>query len=322
VLRYLARRAIAAAVLVAVVSSGALLLTSLAPGDFASELFGSGATAESIARERALYGLDRPVAAQFLAWAARAARLDFGVSLLYRRPVGEMVRQAAANTAVLALAALLLATLAGIPAGIVSGSRRGGLLPSAIRGASLVMLSLPSLVTSLGLVLLAARTGWFPTGGMLSAEAYDAGALARLADLARHLPVPALAIALPLAATLERMQAQAMSEAVGMPFTVSARARGVPRGRLVWRDALRPSLGPTIGVYGFVLGSLLSGSFVVEVVTSWPGLGRLMYDALRARDLYLVAGCAAAGGAFLALGTFLSDAALAWADPRLRSGTA
>ena len=241
------------------------------------------------------------MAAQYLDWIGRAARLDFGVSLVYHRPVAELVRQRAANTAILALAALLLATLLGLPAGIVTGSRRRGLASSAIRGASIVLLSLPSLITSLLLVLVAARTGWLPTGGMQSAGAWDGGTLAGLADLARHLPLPALAIALPLAAMIERVQSQSLGAVLKMPFALATLARGVPRGRLVWRDAWRPAVGPVAALYGFILGSLLSGSFVVEVVTSWPGLGRLMYDALRARDLFLVAGCAAAGSIFLAV---------------------
>jgi len=318
VVRYLGRRVIAAAVLVAVVSSGALLLTRLAPGDFASELFGTGVSAGSMAQERARYGLDRPIASQYLEWLGRAARLDFGVSIVYHRPVVELVRQRAANTAILALAALLLATAMGLPAGIVTGSRRRGALASVIRGLSVVLLSLPSLITSLVLVMVAARTGWLPTGGMQSAGAWDAGTLSGLADLARHLPLPALAIALPLAAMIERVQSQSLGEVMAMPFALSTLARGVPRRRLVWRDALRPSIGPVASTYGFVLGGLLSGSFVVEVVTAWPGLGRLMYDALRARDLYLVAGCAAAGSVFLALGSLLSDLVSAWADPRVR----
>ena len=317
-LRYLARRVIAAAVLVAVVSSGALLLTRLAPGDFASELFGSGTSAASIARERARYGLDRPLGSQYVEWLGRAVRFDFGVSLVYHRPVVELVRQRAANTSVLALVALLLATAIGLPAGIITGSRRRGVFPSVIRGLSVVLLSLPSLITSLVLVLVAARTQWFPTGGMQSAGAWDAGVLAGLADLARHLPLPALAIALPLSAMIERVQSQSMGEVLAEPFARSTLARGVPRRRLVWRDALRPSIGPVAALYGFVLGSLLSGSFVVEVVMAWPGLGRLMYDALRARDLYLVAGCAAAGSVFLAAGSLVSDVVSAWADPRLR----
>jgi peptide/nickel transport system permease protein len=154
---------------------------------------------------------------------------------------------------------------------------------------------------------------------MLSASAADLGTGGWLKDLAWHLPLPALALALPIAATLERLQSQAMAEVVAQPFTLAAFARGIPRARIIWRDGLRAALSPVASVYGYVLGALLSGSFIVEVVTAWPGLGRLMYDGLAARDLYLVAGCAAAGSLFLAIGSVLSDLALAWSDPRLRS---
>ena len=99
---------------------------------------------------------------------------------------------------------------------------------------------------------------------------------------------------------------------------MAAFARGVPRRRIVWRDAFKAALRPVASVSGLVVGSLLSGSFAVEMITAWPGLGRLMLDALRARDIYLVAGCAAAGSMFLAFGTLLSDAAVALVDPRAR----
>jgi peptide/nickel transport system permease protein len=154
---------------------------------------------------------------------------------------------------------------------------------------------------------------------MTSAEADSArGWLGAAADIARHMVLPTLALAVPLAATIERLQSQATAETMGERFVAAAEARGVPPGRVLWRHVLKPSLRPVAAVFGLVVGSLLSGSFVVEIVTSWPGLGRLMYDALRSRDLYLVAGCAAAGGVFLALGALLSDAALAVVDPRLR----
>ena len=135
-------------------------------------------------------------------------------------------------------------------------------------------------------------------------------------DLLRHLIVPAAALALPMAAMFERLQSQAMADAVSEPFIQAARARGVPWPRIVWRDGLKAAARPIAAVYGLVVGTLLSGSFVVEVITAWPGLGRLMLDALRARDVYLVAGCAGAGAIFLAAGTLVSDAALAWVDPR------
>lgn len=317
-IRYLARRLAFAILLVVVASSGALLLTRLAPGDFVSELAGTGVSAEAMARERAIYGLDWPFIVQYGEWLAHALRLDFGTSLRYRRPVAELLQQRGGNTVLLALTALALATLLGLPAGVITGSRRGGAVAALLRGASLVLLSLPSLVTSLLLVLFAARTGWLPIGGMVSADAADAGIGPWLADVAWHLALPAIALALPLAAMIERVQSQAMAQAVAQPFALAALARGVPPRRLVWRDALRPSLGPVVSTYGFVLGALLGGSFVVEVITAWPGLGLLMYDGLRSRDLYLVAGCSAAGSASLALGTFLSDLVLAWLDPRLR----
>jgi peptide/nickel transport system permease protein len=135
-------------------------------------------------------------------------------------------------------------------------------------------------------------------------------------DLLRHLIVPAGALALPLAAMFARLQAQAMAEAIAAPFVLATHARGVPRLRIVWRDALKAALRPIASLYGLVVGSLLSGSFVVEYVSAWPGLGRLMLEALRARDIYLVAGCAAAGSIFIAFGSLLSDAALALVDPR------
>jgi peptide/nickel transport system permease protein len=107
-----------------------------------------------------------------------------------------------------------------------------------------------------------------------------------------------------------------MGDTIGRTFVVATIARGVPRARIIWRDALKPALRPVVSVYGLTIGTLLSGSFAVEIITSWPGLGQLMLNALRQRDIYLVAGCAAIGSIFLAAGTFLSDAALAVADPR------
>lgn len=317
-LTYLLRRLAFAALLVFLVSSGALWLARLAPGDYASDLFGIGANAETVARARAQYGLDRPLLAQYGEWLGRAARLDLGTSLLYRRPVGELIGERAVNTAILAVTALLLATLIGLPLGVITGSRGRGALSAAIRAVSILSLSMPSLLTSLFFVLVAARTGWLPIGGMTSLEANGAEQSAWLGDLAWHLVLPASALALPIAAMLERLQSQAVAETMSEPYILCALARGVPRGRIVWRHAWRAAAGPVSSIYGFIVGSLLSGSFVVEIVTAWPGLGRLMYDALRARDIYLIAGCAAAGALFLALGSLISDLALAATDPRLR----
>jgi peptide/nickel transport system permease protein len=120
-----------------------------------------------------------------------------------------------------------------------------------------------------------------------------------------------------MAASLERLQSQAIREALADPCILAALARGVPEQRVIWRHALRLSLKPVLALYGITIGAVLSGSFAVEVVMSWQGLGDLMYEALKGRDLYLVAGCAAAGSASLAAGILLSDLALAAVDPRV-----
>ena len=316
--RYLLRRACFALLLTIVVSSAALVLTLLTPGDFGAENTFEDPTI--LAARRAQLGLDRPIAVQYLDWIGRAIRFDFGQSILYTRPVNELLRERALNTAVLATAALVAATAFGIPMGIYTAARARGLAARAVRTLSIVMLSMPPLIASLGMVLLAARTGWLPVGGMSSPGAGQLPWAAWLADLAHHVPLPAMALALPLAATLERLQSQAMREAMAQPFVRAAEARGLSHDAAVLKHAWRVSLGSVLGLYGLMIGTLFSGSFVVEVVTGWPGLGRLMYDALRARDLYLVAGCAATGALFLAVGTFVSDVLLATADPRTRVG--
>jgi peptide/nickel transport system permease protein len=166
---------------------------------------------------------------------------------------------------------------------------------------SIALLACPPLVGALGLLFLAVATGWLSTAQ---------GSLA----------VPTLALALPLAASLERLQSQATSEALGSPDLSAASARGVPAARLLWVHVARQSLRPVLGVYGLVIGSLFSGSLAVEVITGWPGLGRLTYDALVGRDLHLLAGCVLMGAIFIALGNLLADVIRAAVDPRVRDG--
>lgn len=300
-LRFLIARALSAFALVFIVASGALLLAEAAPGDYASRF---GRDPASIAAERHRLGLDRPAVEQYGAWLARSLRLDLGESFQYRRPVLALVRERAGNTAILAAAALVLATCVGVPWGLFTGSRGRGFVPALLRGVSLAVLSMPPLITSMLLLTMAARTRWLPVGGM--------GTL-------KHLIVPSVALALPLAAAIERLQSQALHDALQRPSMLAALARGVPRGRVITRHAWRLSIGPLLGIYGVLVGSLFSGSFAVELVTSWPGLADLMRQALMSRDTYLVAGCAAAGALFLALAVLAADLAHVAVDPRIRT---
>jgi peptide/nickel transport system permease protein len=309
--RYLLRRLGFAALLVFTVSSASLLLARLAPSDDAF-----GTDPKMLVAERHRFGLDKPLAEQYVDWLARTVRFDFGESLRFRRPVSALIRERAGNTALLGVTALVLATVVGIPLGVFTGSH-GGALASTTRIVSMTVLSIPSLVTSLLLLVMAARSGWFPAGGLPDVPAGSSIA-GSILIVARYLFLPACALALPMAATLERLQSRAIQEALTDPCITAALARGVPRRRVVWRHALRLALKPVLAIYGIVIGSALSGSFVVEIVMSWRGLGDLMYQALQARDLYLVAGCAAAGSCGLAFGILVSDLALAAVDPRIQ----
>ncbi|HYT67151.1 MAG TPA: ABC transporter permease [Vicinamibacterales bacterium] len=294
---FLLRRGLAALLLVFAVASGALLFAQLAPGDYAAQF---GKTPAQIAADRHRLGLDRPFGQQYAAWLKRSLTLDLGESFQYDQPVAALVRARAANTAVLAVTALIVATAVGIPWGVVTGSRNGA-IARMLRALSLLVLSVPPLISSLALLTIAARTGWFPVSGMGGP---------------RHLVVPTLALALPIAAMLERLQSQSIGDALDRPSTTAARARGIPESRVIWRHGWRQSLAPVLAVYGVIVGSLFSGSFAVEIVTSWPGLGLLMQQALMTRDTNLVAGCAVAGAAFLAAGILASDIMLAVTDPR------
>lgn len=310
-------RASGSLLLIWAVASCAFLLAALAPGDVADMGAGFGASPAQIAAMRAEAGLDRPLIVQYGAWLATLVRGDLGTSFLYRAPVGPMVLDRAINTAMLAMTALLMALAIGLPPAVLCATRPRSVAARAVRAISLLLLSIPPFVGALALVLVAARTGWLPAGGMTSGAELTGARW--LADVLWHLPLPALALALPLAATFERQQTAALAEALATPAVQAARARGVGEGQIVRRHAWRLSLKPVLALGGLAMAALLGGAFVVETIAAWPGLGRLTYDALRARDIPLVAGCALAGSTVLAIGLFVSDVLMAWADPRTRT---
>ena len=289
-----------------------MLLVHLAPGDAFS---GLGVDPDTARAERARLGLDRPFAEQYATWLARAAQLDFGDSSRFGRPVTTLLAERTANTILLGSAALILALGLGIPAGVLTASRGRRWWTAALQWIALLLVATPPLVTALVLLWIASRTGWFPTGGMSGAASEGAAAFVR------YLPLPAIALALPIAASLERLQSGAMREALREPCVAAARARGIPLERAIWTHAWPLSLKPVISVLGIVIGTVLSGSFIVEIVMSWPGLGGLMYDALIGRDIHLAAGCAMVGAAFLATALLAADVALLLVDPRTADST-
>jgi peptide/nickel transport system permease protein len=297
---FAARRLLAAVVLVVVASSSALLLVRLAPGDATTELALAHVDAATLAEARERLGLDRPFSAQLGAWVRGLAHLDLGQSTRFGRPVADLVWERALNTARLASLALALAALIGLPLGLVSGATPHGLVATCVTPVSIALLSCPPIVGAFGLMAVAIHTRWLSVapGAVL---------------------LPALALALPVAAMLERVQSQATTEVLAAPGAGAAAARGLPPWRLLWIHAARQAVRPVLGIFGVILGGVFSGSLAVEWVTSWPGLGRLMYDGIVGRDLFLVAGCALFGAVLIAIGNLVADVFRGMADPRVRA---
>ena len=299
--RLAARRVLASGLLIVLVVSASWLLTSLGPGQAA--LAPGGFLVDDT------QGRSGKSDSGVIGWWRAAVSLDFGVSTRYQRPVLPLVVQRAGNSALLGGAALLLAISIGIPLGFVSS--RSTWAAHVVRAASVVLISCPPLVTAMVLTWLAVRAGWQMTG------AGDVSAWRDPAALGRVLALPTIAIALPLAATIERLQSRALARVASEPWLDGLATRGLSPAAID-RHAWRAALPPVASVGGVIAGTVLGGSLAVEVITAWPGLGRLTFDAVLARDAALAAGCAVATSTLVSAAALASDLLVAWADPRAR----
>jgi peptide/nickel transport system permease protein len=188
----------------------------------------------------------------------------------------------------------------------------------ALQLVAFVWLSVPEVLSGLLLVFLAARTGWFPTGGMHSLDFEHMSTLERAGDLLRHLALPALVVGLvPLAGRMRQMRANLL-DVLRLDYVTTARAKGLGEMAVIGKHALRNAVNPLITLFGFTLGSLLSGSFVAEAIFSWPGLGSVTLEAIQTQDQYLVLGSVMMAATVLVLGNLVADVLLAVADPRIR----
>jgi peptide/nickel transport system permease protein len=318
---YVLRRLLQAVPLLLGVSALTFLLLHLAPGDFLTAMAENPQISpETIAAMRRSFGLDRPIHEQYLHYLANLVRGDFGVSFARHQPVFGVLREGLANTLLLAVAAALVTWGLAIPLGVWAAVRQHRWPDRALSVAAFLGLSIPEVLSGLLLLLLAARTGWFPVGGMRSANWEDFDGFGRALDVLWHLVLPALVVGLvPLASRMRQMRASLL-DVLRLEYVTTARAKGLPEGAVVVRHALRNALNPMITLFGFTLGALVSGSFVAEIVFAWPGLGRITLEAIQTQDQYLVMGAVLMASLVLVLGNLAADLMLAAADPRIRHG--
>ncbi len=240
---------------------------------------------ETVERYVRLYQLDRPVLVQFAHWVKNLFRLEFGYSFYYNIPVRNVISGRLLNTFILSLASILATWLIAIPLGIAAALHRNRFWDRAIQGCSYIALSTPSFFLAMLLLYLGSRTGWVPLGGMHSAHYAELSWAGRCVDLLSHLIIPVTALSVSSIGALQRIMRGNMLEVLGQQYILTARAKGLPEQRVIYRHALRNALNPLVTLLGYEFSSLLSGAALIEIICSWPGLGSLMLTAVRSKDV-------------------------------------
>lgn len=300
------------------ISALTFLLLQLAPGDFLNQVAENPAVSqETLDAMRHRFGLDRPVWVQYLLYLRNLLVGDFGQSFSRHVPVFDVIRQGLLNTLLLAVAAAIVTWGLAIPLGVAAAVRQHSWVDRGLSFAAFVWLSVPEVLSGLLLLMFAAATGWFPVGGMRSLDWDQLSLAGRALDLLHHLALPALAVGLiPLAGRMRQMRGNLL-DVLRLDYVTTARAKGLGERAVVLKHALRNALNPLITLFGFTLGSLVSGSFVAEIIFAWPGLGRITLEAIQTQDQYLVMGSVLMASTVLVLGNLAADLLLAVADPRI-----
>ncbi len=302
--RYLLTRILYTLPVLWLVVSLVFLLIHLVPGDPIQQMLGEGAPAADLQAARHAYGLDLPLSQQYLNYWKGVLHGNLGVSLRFNQSVSKLLAQRYPYTLQLTLAALVVAILLSIPAGVRSARRRNEWDDRAISVVSLFGLSFPNFALGPILILFfSIRLGWLPVSG--------SGSIANLV-------LPAITMGSALAAILTRMVRTSMLEELGQDYIRTARAKGLPETAIVYHHALRNAMIPVITVLGLQFGALLAGAIVTEKIFSWPGIGRLTIDAISNRDYYVVQGCILAIGLTYVAVNFMTDLVYSVLNPRIR----
>ena len=315
----LLRRALVGLGVVAGVVALTFALLHLAPGDPVEQLVGPDATAEQLATQRRALGLDRPLPVQLAAWFTRAARADWGTSFATGRPVSEMLGNAWPATVRLVGLSLMLSYLIGMVLGVWQAARAGSRTDTAISVTTVTLFALPGYW--LGLMLMMVGTYWLRALPAFGAAGFDADYLTgwpRAADALRHLALPLATLTLIGIGGVARYTRGAMLDVRAAPFVVTARAKGLSPGGVLTRHVLRNALLPVVTLLGLSLPALFSGAVFVEAVFAWPGVGRVLVEAVRARDYPVVMAATTMSALLVVAGNLLADLLAAAVDPRLR----
>lgn len=317
-LLFVSKRLIQIVPVVLAIASLNFLLLQMAPGDAADIIAGQSghATVEYLEQLRWELGLDQPVWKQYLFYIGRLLTFDLGMSMIQGVPVLDLILQRLFATIVLMVAALFVAVLFGVLAGVTAARFKGTWIDNLASTLALVVYATPQFWLGLMLIVLfSIYVGILPSGGMMRIGV-DQGPLATMLDVARHLILPALTLGLFYMAVYTRLMRASMLEVYSLDYITTARAKGLAERQIAWRHAFPNALLPVVTLIGIQVGHLLGGSILVETVFGWPGLGRLVFDALLQRDTNLLLGILFVSSVCVVLANLFVDFLYGYLDPR------
>lgn len=318
-IRFFARRLAHAVFILLGVSFLAFVLIDLAPGQYLSEMrLNPQLSPQTLSALASQYGLDQPLPVRYARWLGSVSRGELGFSFVYNTAVWPLIKVRIRNTLILAITALVCSWLLAILIGLWAAVRRGRWEDRLSEFGTSFLLATPNILIGLGLLALGLRVRWFPMGGMNSPAFTELGTFAKLRDIAFHLILPVIALAAATLPILVRHVRSAVLEVLESPFIVAARGHGISARRLLLRHAFPAAVNPLISLFGISVGTLLSGSLLIEVIMSWPGVGPMLLQAILERDPYVVIAAVMFSTLFLVVGNLVSDVMLFAADPRIR----
>ncbi|MGH7322244.1 MAG: ABC transporter permease [Candidatus Rokuibacteriota bacterium] len=322
---YLLRRLILAILTVWAISVLSFVIIQLPPGDYITSYIAQmSATGSFVSEQEAEalkveYGLDQPLYVQYLRWMRKVFQGRFGMSLVWKRPVSEVIGDRLWLTMVVSVAAILLTWLLALPIGIYSAVRQYSIGDYVATFVGFIGLAVPSFMLALVLMYLGFTLFNANIGGLFSDEFAEAPwSWARAWDMLKHLPLPALILGLAGTAQLIRIMRANLLDELRKPYVVTARARGLPESRVILKYPVRVALNPFASTIGYLLPYVVSGSIIVSLVLSLPTVGPLLLKALVAQDMFLAGTIVLLLGVMTVIGTFFSDLLLLWIDPRIR----
>jgi peptide/nickel transport system permease protein len=325
--RYVATRIFQALITLLLASALSFLIVQLSPGSFLDVLKQQN---EKISPQRLLeiqrqFGLSNEktlgsAIVQYLSWLRQVVfHWDFGFSVLYNRPVADMLGQRIRATVELALAATIVTWVIAIPLGIWGAVHQNKTSDKVLRVLSYLGQGFPSFIAALLLVMLAQHLSpYLPVGGRTSIAHDQMSPIGQLLDIGWHMILPTIALSVTSFAGLQRIARGEMLDVLRQDYIQTARAKGLPENRVIYLHALRNAINPLITLLGFEFAGLLGGAFIAEFFFNWPGLGRLILSAVNAKDIYLVMGSLMMGAVMLILGNLLADLLLKVVDPRIK----